>query len=670
MEQQPYKRSRLSSSFKEQQTDKIILNYGIEIEAVFELLNEHIVYNQFINFYLNCIKEHLSSKKINNHIILFVKILNTCLNKPDTQDIQRDIDLLKQNIIYNKLTPKKTPIIKKEKKEKKPKKDEGIDDFWSALGTFDSDDDDESDKEIVDEEEDAKINNIITTELSQLINPESNKRLKETDTDITAETKKLIKDWYDFLSISIKIIKHTLEKYDSPYNISDVINTLNITDSFYITPFGLFNDIFDLTSKIKLFNIESDINLFYTAIPEDDEIFLCLIPDESVFCDKEDVYTTITSGKVVKSHKLLNQCEFITQPFKTIDDVIKKLHIFFSEPKIKNTLLNCDATSQHVHISFNNSSGIIKPDIYLVLSIVCVCYHFQDEIFTLFLKTRLNNEFCQKLNFNDKLPNHRYDITNNYSDNYIENIIKICNVFYKIPSVYHYLDYQNRYYWLNILNLYKKEPHDDKPYTIEFRIKHGSTDAEELGNFCKLYENIINYAIELLKDGTLKKITNIKDFKIAIETIMNIDKEYIYNEKILKTIGQYFTASAYTRGLNKLNQQLRPQSITNSRASSALRGGKKQNIIYEFKSDINSSIKQNIIDEFISDLKNKEIYRFNSFGIEYIGNGLATKVQNNLKAKFLKNDTLINKDLKEYLNSNNIYYDIPIEKFEKLVKRS
>ena len=112
MEQQPYKRSRLSS-FKEQQTDKIILNYGIEIEAVFELLNEHIVYNQFINFYLNCIKNHLISKKINNHIILFVKILNTCLNKTDTQDIQHDIDLLKQNIIYNKLTPKKTKIIKK-----------------------------------------------------------------------------------------------------------------------------------------------------------------------------------------------------------------------------------------------------------------------------------------------------------------------------------------------------------------------------------------------------------------------------------------------------------------------------------------------------------------------------------------------------------------------------
>ena len=567
MEEPSYKRSRLSS-FKEQQTDKIILNYGIEIEAVFELLNEHIVYNQFINFYLNCIKEHLSSKKINNHIILFVKILNTCLNKPDTQDIQRDIDLLKQNIIYNKLTPKKTQIIKKEKKEKKEKKpkskDEGIDDFWSALGTFDSDDDDESDKEIVDEEEDAKINNIITTELSQLINPESNKRLKETDTDITAETKKLIKDWYDFLSISIKIIKHTLEKYDSPYNISDVINTLNITDSFYITPFGLFNDIFDLTSKIKLFNIESDMNLFYTAIPEDDEIFLCLIPDITVFCDKNNEYTTISSGKVVKSHKLLNECEFITQPFKTIDDVIRKVNIFFDDPIIKDTLLNCDATSQHVHISFNNSLGIIKPDIYLVLSIVCVCYHFQDEIFNLFLKTRSNNNFCQKLNFNDKLPNHRYDITNNYSDNYIENIIKICNVFYKIPGVYDFLDYKNRFYWLNILNLYKKEPHDDKPYTIEFRIKHGSTDTEELGNVCKLYENIINYAIELLKDGTLKKITNIKDFKIAIETIMNIDKEYIYNEKILKGIKDYFTSSAsnYYIGLIKLNNYKCDKKVT------------------------------------------------------------------------------------------------------------
>ena len=53
-----------------------------------------------------------------------------------------------------------------------------------------------------------------------------------------------------------------------------------------------------------------------------------------------------------------------------------------------------------------------------------------------------------------------------------------------------------------------------------------------------------------------------------------------------------------------------------------------------------------------------------------VGKGLDTKVQNNLKAKFLKNDTLIEDDLKEYLNSNNIYYDIPIQTFEKIVKRS
>ena len=39
----------------------------------------------------------------------------------------------------------------------------------------------------------------------------------------------------------------------------------------------------------------------------------------------------------------------------------------------------------------------------------------------------------------------------------------------------------------------------NKPYTIEFRIKHGSTDAEELSNVCKLYQNIINYGIDLSK---------------------------------------------------------------------------------------------------------------------------------------------------------------------------
>ena len=85
-----------------------------------------------------------------------------------------------------------------------------------------------------------------------------------------------------------------------------------------------------------------------------------------------------------------------------------------------------------------------------------------------------------------------------------------------------------------------------------------------------LYENITNYATELLKDGTLRKLTTIKDFKIAIEEIMNINKEDIYNEIILKGIKDYFTSSTsnYYIGLIKLN---------NFESESELLGGEEKN---------------------------------------------------------------------------------------------
>ena len=590
-QQQSFKKSRLSS-FKEQHTDKIILNYGIEIEAVFELINEHIAYNQFINYYLH--NEERSFDTIKS----LVKILNTCINKPiaDIEDIQDKINILKRNNIYITLTS--------------------------------------------DEPHSKVIDAYLSTNLNKLISADK-KRLKLNNPHISDETKQIITEWSEFLNIGIQIIKYMLYKCDSEYNILDVMSTLlNINFELLNTVFISFSNVFDLTSnrKIKLYDITTEIDNFYKATPQDDEIFLCLTEDLSVICNN-NLYTNISSGKFVKYYKLLNKCEFITQPFKTIDDVIRKVNIFFDDPIIKDTLLNCDATSQHVHISFNNSSGIIKPDIHLVLSIVCVCYHFQNELFTLFLDTRSNNKFCQKLNYHDSHMSFIYNI----HDDYDRTIYNISSIFYKKHDTTENY-YYNKFYWLNILNLYKFGPHDDKPYTIEFRIKQGSTDTEELGNVCKLYENIINYAIELLKDGTLKKITNIKDFKIAIEEIMNINKEDIYNEIILKGIKDYFTSSTsnYYIGLTKLNNY-----ESDSESESELSGGRKQSSIRFSKS------KLNIINSYIERLKKIPLYRKNSFGNEYIGHGLDDYTKTNLKTEFL-DKTFIVKDLDNYLNSHNI----------------
>jgi hypothetical protein len=350
------------------------------------------------------------------------------------------------------------------------------------------------------------------------------------------------------------------------------------------------------------------------------------------------VYTNISSGQIVKSYKLLNNCEFITKPFKNIDD-IKRLSIFFDDPIINNTLLNCEKTSQHVHISFNRNNNIIKPDIYLVLSIVCVCYHFQDKIFKLFLITRTDNIYCKKLNYNFTPGTEDDSII--FDSNYNTNLIKINKLFYdKNNSTGFYRN--NRYYWLNIINLYNNG--NNKPYTIEFRLKHGSIDIEELKNVCKLYENIINYATELLDENShLRTQSSMTDFKTIIEQIIDYNKDIIFNEKILKDIKNYFTdpTSKYVIGLNKLNNELKKDI-----APIQVFGGKKSNR-FDKKIDIST---------FIESLENTQIYKKNSFGNEYIGDGLDDYVKDKLITNF--NRTKSSDNIKSYLNLNNIFYNI------------
>jgi hypothetical protein len=390
-----------------------------------------------------------------------------------------------------------------------------------------------------------------------------------------------------------------LEKRGSPYTIEDVITALNIPMEFDKGLFNAFTNFFDfkLNEKIKLYKL---INIFSFEEQQQDEICLCLIPDVTVICDNRKVYKNISSGEVLKYYKLLNHCEFITKPFKTIDN-IGNLGIFLNDPIIKNTLLNCANTSQHVHISFNKDDQIIRPDIHLLLSIISVCYLFQDEIFKLFLITRTENMYCKKLNYDkNKISrdptyyNRIYTFDNTMDHAYNENIITILTLFYTENDFDENKISENRYFWLNILNLYPTG--FDKPYTIEFRLKHGSNDIEELQNVCKLYENIINYATELLKENelTLRSKLNIIEFITEIEKLINTNKVNIFNEKILKDIHRYFTSSPYKQGLDKLNQLiLRQSAATTATASGALFGGKAQKRV-------------TIIDKFINKLKTKK----------------------------------------------------------------
>jgi hypothetical protein len=581
-------------------SQKIILNYGVEIEAVFELINENIAYNQFINYYIHNKRASIET------ITKFINLIITCINNPPEaiEEIQGYIDKLKSNIIFNNLG-----------------RDEST--FYNVP---------ESENDRLSKEQ------YIEDRLNELIDLDTNKPLKKSTSRMSSVNNN-IQNWSEFVNIGIIIIKYMLDKNKSGYNIQDVINVLNIPVEIQKNVFTAFTNIFDLTEnkKIKLYNIIENIDEFYEQIQNDDEICLCLTEDSSVICDNMKVYTNISSGKIVKSYKLLNNCEFITKPFKSIND-INKLSIFFDDPIIKNTLLNCEKTSQHVHISFNKNKKIIKPDIYLVLCIVCVCYHFQDEIFKLFLITRTDNIYCKKLNYNftgDDVSD--FDIKIN---DYNTNLKKINNLFYKKYNNANF-HRNNRYYWLNIINLYNHGD-DDKPYTIEFRLKHGSIDIIELINVCKLYENIINYATELLKNNpTLEKQKNMTDFKILIEYIMNDNKDNIFNEKILNNIKDYFTdnTSSYFIGLNKLNNELKKDT-----APMEVLGGKKS-IIHD---------KKTILNRFISSLENTPIYKKNSFGNEYIGDGLDDYIID----KFKDTDTINIHNIQTYLNSNNIFYQI------------
>ena len=403
-----------------QRSNKITLNYGIEIEAVFELINEYIAYNQFINYYIHNKESGLAT------IEAFINIIITCIKKPEseTEGIQNEIHKLKENRIYKNLI---LPYVRIGKSE------------FTSLAEVGEYDDSESDNEGVPKPD------YIKDRLEKLIYSTINKPLDEPSI-------KNIERWSEFINTGIIIIKHMLEKLGSQYTINDVITVLNIPEEIQKSVFTAFTNIFNfnLNKKIKLYKINTDIDDFYFEEHQDDELCLCLTPDESVICDNKKVYKNISSGEIVKSYKLLNKCEFISKPFETIDD-IKKLRIFFDDPIIKNTLLNCEKTSQHVHISFNKNDRIIKPDLYIVLSIVCVCYLFQDEIFKLFLITRSRNYYCKKLNYDkDRILRNRdyFDDMYTFDDitditNYNDNIIKILLFFYtqeKFDSIIHAIE--------------------------------------------------------------------------------------------------------------------------------------------------------------------------------------------------------------------------------------
>ena len=618
------KSSSSSRKAKKAHTKPILLNYGIEIETVFELIDEYNTYMYFASFY-----EEKTVKAIKTLIIYFKILKYNIIHYSELDDDEFIINLkriLEENSIFIEL---------------------------DKIITFDETD------------EFSEIENYLEDELAKLlvfININQEKAINLSKIDIVGFAE-LMNIWKEFLSNGIMIISYLIKKSELKFGLNNDTNInnygnkiLNVLLNGTETPLEVyenFSNRFNLThSKVKIYNNNDDnINDFYRNTQNrEDEILLNLTSDLTVNCNNKKIYKTVSNAELIDYKYLLNCCEFITQVFKTTDEIESKLSIFFSNDIIKKSLYNCSKTSQHVHISFNIEDKIILPDIYIIISIVCVCYYFQDEIFKLFLITRTNNLYCSKLNFNSSLEKDFFNIINDDA-NYNENLNKIMKIFYTDDQTTNKL---NRYFWLNLMNLYKIA-NNNRPYTIEFRLKHGSIDATELKNVCILYENIINYAIKL--SDKIKKKTNIIDCKIKIDEIIRQDAINIFNQKILLNIYDYFknASSEYVKGLNKLNTLL---IETNQINGGVLRSNTTRNKnTRSLKVRNSSAIKSEVtIQNYIRSLDTEPIYKRNSFGFNYIGNGLDTQLKKEIYNKLSELST--KKKVNDYLKLNNIYIKI------------
>ena len=582
----------------------IILKYGVEIECVFELIDEYSTYIYFMKFY----EKNYHNKR--NEMNLIINKIMSNVNKiiieeePNpTSDCDEEITKIKENQIYIGL------------------------------------------KEIFDKGDKPEYNEYLHKYMTLLIKKTINKEDISLD-PISSEIPIFVNNLKEFLNLAIKLFIKKKIKY--LIMMDDLLNMISEDEIF-----NNLNNVFDITkSNVKIYNInETHPNDFYELIKTVDKINLLLIYDYSVQCDRSIIYKNIVSPEVIKHKLLLNNCEFITQVLNNHQEIGEKSALFFNDTFIDKSLLNCQLTSQHVHISFNNATRNIKPDIKIILSIVCICHYFQDDIFNLFLITRSNNKYCKKLNYN-----FNYDKLDDYilTDDFNNNLIKILQVFYENDKQLK-LFRKNRYFWLNLINLFKVDDLNDideidedenkKPYTIEFRIKHGSSDAEELTNVCKLYENIINFGIKLSK---IISESNIITFKKAIDAyITKKDKDRIYHQVILKDIDAYFTnaSSPYVIGLEKLNQSFLPPSI---------KGGKKQLSIS--KSSMRKS--KSLIEKIIKKMEKMPIYKINSFGYEFIGYGLDEVIIERLKNKYSSTNKISVKEFTSFLKLHNIFTEI------------
>lgn len=301
----------------------IVLNYGIEIECVFELLDELTVLRCFIEFYSKDIDENMKNKfdEMINNLLIIISLIKK--------------EALQDNEIYKDLIS----LIETQRPYE----------FFNEKYNFIVDNANDIREEVEDIQ--PEINNflIFINNLYNFINKIIEILLNSEEIPKDHESYKKI---LEIFQIEIDNIK---EVFKTRFNLNDNI------EIYYEENMASVDAIDEMTieqldeqSMLIKTNGKTIKDFMEKSKNPGEKINLLLTEDRSVECDNSILYKNIISGSsgILRKYKyLLNKCEFITQVFKTTDDVRDKLELFFTNEVINKTILNCLSTSNHVRIS-------------------------------------------------------------------------------------------------------------------------------------------------------------------------------------------------------------------------------------------------------------------------------------------------------------------------------
>lgn len=274
--------------------------------------------------------------------------------------------------------------------------------------------------------------------------------------------------------------------------------------------------------SVSLLQVKEDFTKYYTDI-------------DNIFSEKKYI-------EFLFDRNCIENLELVS-PVMCIENYENKInHLFDEILNYHNSkelyIFNNSTTSNHIHMSFGNLLENPKH----VYNICLYWLYFEPVIMSFVPYWRHQNFYCQSISFrllrNCSFNKDKFiDIFKNkqYSNQTLSNIINLFQGDINDPNT--------RYSTLNILNLVK-----GGIGTIEIRVKHGSTDKNELIKyidlFTKFFCNVLNKnkiyskeTIDMLYDsiGDKKKLKKAK--KLFFDNIINDNslKQYFTKKyKILK----------------------------------------------------------------------------------------------------------------------------------------